>query len=126
MRDAGLSPTVARSDRALWKLYLVDAQYGSLGYAGFGELGLVDIAYDEPAGARDDDHRNWGADYLDCLSRYDGLRALRLTGLGAYVLDLAVAYRPPADAAPIRTLKILPQPRRGRRWRAELGRPPGP
>ena len=126
MRDAGLSPTVARSDRALWKLYLVDAQYGSLGYAGFGEweilegrytlavifeyaatLGLVDVAYDEPAGARDDYHGNWGADDLDYLSRYDGLRAVRLTGLGAYALDLTASYRMPADAAPIRNLKVL-------------------
>jgi hypothetical protein len=126
MRDAGLSPTVARSDRALWKLYLVDAHYGSLGYAGFGEweilegrytlavifeyaatLGLVDVAYDEPAGARDDYHGNWGADDLDYLSRYDGLRAVRLTGLGAYALDLTASYRPPADAAPTHMLKIL-------------------
>ena len=126
MRGAGLSPTVARSDRALWKLYLVDAQYGSLGYAGFGEweilegrytlavifeyaatLGLVDVAYDEPAGARDDYHGNWGADDLDYLSRYDGLRAVRLTGLGAYALDLTASYRTPADAAPIRNLKVL-------------------
>jgi hypothetical protein len=126
MRREGLSPTVARSDPALWKLYLVDAQYGSLGYAGFGEweilegrytlavifeyaatLGLVDVAYDEPAGARDDYHGNWGADDLDYLSRYDGLRALRLTGLGAYALDLAASYRTPADAAPARNLKVL-------------------
>ncbi|MBE1604748.1 helicase-associated domain-containing protein [Actinopolymorpha pittospori] len=126
MREAGLSPTVARSDRALWKLYLVDAQYGSLGYAGFGEweilegrytlavifeyaatLGLVDVAYDEPDGARDDYHGNWGADHLDYLSRYDGLRAVRLNGLGAYALDLTASYRPPADAAPIRNLKVL-------------------
>src|SRR5439155_13720926 len=121
-----LSPTVARSDRALWKLYLVDAQYGSLGYAGFGEweilegrytlavifeyaatLGLVDVAYDDPAGARGDYHNNWGADDLDYLSRYDGLRAVRLNGLGAYALDLTASYRPPADAAPARTLKVL-------------------
>jgi len=126
MRGVGLSPTVARSDRALWKLYLVDAQYGSLGYAGFGEweilegrytlavifeyaatLGLVDVAYDDPAGARGDYHNNWGADDLDYLSRYDGLRAVRLNGLGAYALDLTASYRPPADAAPARTLKVL-------------------
>ena len=28
---------------------------------------------DEPAGVRDDFHRNWGTDDLDYLSRYDGL-----------------------------------------------------
>ena len=127
MRDAGWSPTVARSDRALWKLYFVDAQYGSLGYAGFGEweilegrytlavifeyaatLGLVDVAYDEPAGARDDYHGNWGAEDFDYLSRYDGLRAVRLNGLGAFAFGLTDAYAPPVDAAPARTLKVLP------------------
>ena len=127
MRDAGWSPTVARSDRALWKLYFVDAQYGSLGYAGFGEweilegrytlaiifeyaatLGLVDVAYDEPAGARDDYHSNWGAEDFDYLSRYDGLRAVRLNGLGAFAFGLTDTYAPPVDAAPARTLKVLP------------------
>ena len=127
MRRARWTPTVARNERALWKLYLVDAQYGSLGYAGFGEweilegrytlaiifeyaatLGLVDIAYDEPAGARDDYHGNWGAEDLDYLSRYDGLRAVRLNGLGAYALGLTDTYEPPVDAAAARTLKVLP------------------
>lgn len=28
MRRGHLSPTIARNDRALWKLYLVDPQYG--------------------------------------------------------------------------------------------------
>ncbi len=123
MRDPGLPPTVARSDRALWKLYLVDAQYGSLGYTGFAEwegrytlavifeyaatLGLIDITYDDPHGARDDYHGNWGADDLDYLSRYDRLRALRLNGLGAYALDLTGSYTPAADPAPARTLKVL-------------------
>jgi hypothetical protein len=31
MRSRNLSPTVARSERALWKLYLGDPEYGSLG-----------------------------------------------------------------------------------------------
>lgn len=31
------SPTIARSERGLWKLYLVDPQYGSLGYSGFAD-----------------------------------------------------------------------------------------
>ncbi|MFC9355267.1 hypothetical protein ACFTZB_01620 [Rhodococcus sp. NPDC057014] len=35
MRRKGMSPNVARSERALWKLYLVDPQYGSLGYDGY-------------------------------------------------------------------------------------------
>lgn len=127
MKMTAWSPRVARSERALWKLYLEDPQYGSLGYAGFGEwellegrytlavvfeyaatLGLVDVAYDDPDGARDDYHENWGADYFEALSRYDGLRAIRLNDLGAYVLGLSRSYTPPEAEAPERTLKVLP------------------
>jgi hypothetical protein len=35
MMRKGLHPTVARSERGLWKLYLVDPEYGSLGYDGY-------------------------------------------------------------------------------------------
>ncbi|WP_319461393.1 hypothetical protein [Micromonospora sp. RTP1Z1] len=127
-RNRETSPTVARSERALWKLYLVDPQYGSLGYSGFADwpilegrytlavlfeyaatLGLIDIDYTDPAGARTDYHDNWGADDLDYLSRYDGLRAIRLNPLGAYALGLTGSYLPPASTAvPERTLKVLP------------------
>lgn len=125
MRRDNLSPTVARSDRALWRLYLVDPQYGSLGYAGYadwpilegrytlavlfeyaGTLGLFDLDYTDPAGARDDYHDNWGADDLDYLSRYDGLHAVRLNALGAYALGLTDRYEAPAAVAGI--LKVLP------------------
>jgi hypothetical protein len=122
------SPTVARSERGLWKLYLVDPQYGSLGYSGFADwpilegrytlavlfeyaaaLGLIDIEYTDPAGARTDYHHNWGADDLDYLSRYDGLLAIRVNPLGAYALGLTSDYQPPLDtASPERTLKVLP------------------
>jgi hypothetical protein len=128
MRHDDLSPTIARNEMALWKLYLEDPQYGSLGYAGFhgwellegryslavlfeyaGTLGLIDLDYAHPDGAREDFRENWGADELDALSRYDGLRAIRLTALGAYVLGLADSYQPSntdvIDAAP---LKVLP------------------
>lgn len=127
MRRGNLSPTVARSERALWRLYLVDPQYGSLGYAGFGDwpilegrytlavlfeyagtLGLVDLDYTDPAGARDDYHGNWGADDLDYLSRYDGLRAVRLNALGAYALGLTDDYRTPAtNVVAAGVLKVL-------------------
>ncbi|WP_200215443.1 hypothetical protein [Micromonospora coerulea] len=127
-RTRETSPTVARSERALWKLYLVDPQYGSLGYSGFADwpilegrytlavlfeyaatLGLIDIDYTDPVGARTDYHDNWGADDLDYLSRYDGLRAIRLNPLGAYSLGLTGNYQPPASTAvPERTLKVLP------------------
>jgi hypothetical protein len=127
MQRTAWSPRVARSDRALWKLYLQDPQYGSLGYAGFGDweilegrytltvlfeyaatLGLIDVAYDEASGARDDYRENWGADYFEALSRYDGLRAVRVNDLGAYVLGARRSYTPPGPEAPDRTLKVLP------------------
>ena len=118
-------PTVARNP---WKLYIGDPQYGSLGYDGFhrwsllegrytlcvlfeyaGTLGLFDLAYTEPAGARDDYHDEWGTDGLDQLSRYDGLRAVRLNPLGAYALGLTQTYGPPADTnATGSALKVLP------------------
>jgi hypothetical protein len=95
MRLEGLSPTIARNEMALWKLYLEDPHYGSLGYDGYhdwallegrytlavlfeyaGTLGLIDLDYVHPNGARDDFRGNWGGDFLDALSRYDGLRAV--------------------------------------------------
>ncbi len=128
MRSRGLSPSVARSERALWKLYLVDPEYGSLGYAGYhgwtllegrytlavlfeyaGTLGLIDLDYGNPAGARKDFRDNWGADDLDTLSRYDGLRSIRLNELGAYALGLTDSYQPPAsDGTGNGCLKVLP------------------
>ena len=126
MRRGNLSPTVARNDRSVWKLYISDPQYGSLGYAGFHEwsvlegrytlavlfeyaatLGLIDIAYTDPAGARDDFHDNWGTDELDYLSRYDGIRAIRINALGSYALGLTEHPPPPmVTAAP--PVKVLP------------------
>ena len=127
-RNRETSPTIARSERGLWKLHLVDPQYGSLGYSGYADwpilegrytlavlfeyaatLGLIDIEYTDPVGARTDYHDNWGADDLDYLSRYDGLRAIRLNPLGAYALGLAGDYQPPlSTTVPERTLKVLP------------------
>jgi len=127
MRRGDMSPTIARSERALWKLYLLDAQYGSLGYDGFhaweilegrytlavlfeyaGTLGLLDLDYVHPSGAREDFQENWGGDDLDTLSRYDGLQAIRLTALGRYALGLTEAYQPPAGEAETQPLKVLP------------------
>jgi hypothetical protein len=128
MQRGGLSPSVARSERALWRLYLTDAEYGSLGYAGFadwpilegrytlavlfeyaGTLGLFDLDYTNPAGARDDFRSNWGTDELDYLSRYDGLRAVRLNALGAYALGLTDRYQAPAASDAVAgSLKVLP------------------
>jgi hypothetical protein len=127
MHRADLSPTVARTERGLWKLYLGDPEYGSLGYAGFDDwpvvegrytlavlfeyaatLGLLDVDYVSPAHARDDFRRMWGADWIDALSRYDGLRAVRVTALGAYAAGLTPTYTPAVPDGPDRTLQVLP------------------
>ncbi|MDX3588266.1 helicase-associated domain-containing protein [Streptomyces europaeiscabiei] len=132
MRKAGHDPRIARTERALWKLYLEDPEYGSLGYDGFHNwellqgrytlavlfeyaavLGLIDVDHRPPVGARDDYRDNWGADWTDCISRYDGLLALRLNPLGAYATGQTASYLPtpaPADTAPRSSggLKVLP------------------
>ena len=109
-----------------WKLYLCEHHYGNLGYEGShgwnilqeryiaallfeyaATLGMVDVAYVDPAGARDDYQGMWGADELSFLSRYDGLRALRLTPLGSYVLGIDADYRPPAIPSNV-ALSVLP------------------
>lgn len=128
MRHAHLDPTIARSERALWRLYLVDPQHGSFGYLDYhdwkvlegrytlavvfeyaGTLGLVDVDYVHPVGARMDFQSNWGADDLNFLSRYDGLRSIRLTALGAYALGLTDDYQPATSAATESPpLKVLP------------------
>jgi len=95
----------ARTLRALWRLYVIDAYHGSLGHAGSrawdlvegryalcvlfeyaATVGLLDVAYTDPRGARHDYRALWGADQLSCLSRYDGLVAVRVNELGAAVL----------------------------------------
>lgn len=126
MHRADLDPIVARSQRGLWKLYLEDPEYGSLGYDGFHDwpvlegrytlavlfeyaatLGLLDVEYDSPAHARDDFRHMWGADWIDALSRYDGLRAVRLTALGAYTAGLTTSYVPTEPAAAKGSLQVL-------------------
>jgi hypothetical protein len=95
----------ARSLMALWRLYIADSYYGSLGHAGprvwdilegryalcvlfeyAATVGLIDVAYADPCGARDDYHALWGADQYAYLSRYDGLLAVRVNELGAAIL----------------------------------------
>lgn len=99
--------------RSPWDLYIVDAQYGSLGHAGYHDwkilqaryllaflfeyaatLGLIDVAYTEPEDARRDYKDMWGAEDLDFLSRYDGLISFCLNPLGAYCLGLTGKYTP--------------------------------
>jgi hypothetical protein len=94
-----------RSLMALWRLYLVDSYYGSLGHASreawevvegryalcvlfeyAATLGLIDVGYVDPCGARDDYRSLWGADSYPSLSRYDGLRYIRVNELGTAIL----------------------------------------
>jgi len=49
----------------------------------------------------------WGTDDLESLSRYDGMRAIRIDALGAYVLGLA-EHMPPETAATAQSIKVLP------------------
>jgi hypothetical protein len=96
---------VARSLLAQWHLHLDDPYHGSLGRAGSAAwdvlegryalcvlfeyaatLGMIDVAYADPAGVRDDYRGLWGADRHPWLSRYDGLLAIRVSELGAAVL----------------------------------------
>ena len=92
---------VPRTAKAVWDLYVEDAERGSLGYAreDLGELGawdvlegryllcvafeyaatlgLVDVAYRGPQDAREDFRGLWGTGDYRYLSRYDGLLAVR-------------------------------------------------
>jgi len=123
MRAGGFQFEVTRDP---WGLYICDPQYGSLGYEGYGgwnilqeryllcllfeyaaPLGVIDIAYEHPVGARSDFHGQWGTDDLIFLSRYDGLRYFRFTPLGAFVLGRAEHYES-GEEAPAVSLTVLP------------------
>ncbi|TDO30397.1 hypothetical protein EV643_13810 [Kribbella sp. VKM Ac-2527] len=127
MRRRKLNPRITRNDMALWKLYLVDPQHGSLGYAGFGDwnslegrytlavlfeyagtLGLFDLENLHPNGEREDYRDNWGADDLNALSRYDGLQAIRMTALGRYVFGIEDEYRPSTRRNAPPAVSVLP------------------
>jgi len=66
------------------------------------------VEYVLPAGARDDFSELYGADWIDALSRYDGLRAVRRIALGTYAAGLSETYVPAEPAAPARGLQVLP------------------
>ncbi|MHA7175159.1 hypothetical protein ACX80D_00730 [Arthrobacter sp. Sr24] len=105
MSQLGMDPQIQRTEMRLWKLYIEDPQYGSLAYDGYHDwsllqgryvlvllfeyaatLGLVDVRYVAPEGARSDYTDQWGGEELDRLSRYDGLQEVRLTPLGRLCL----------------------------------------
>jgi len=117
MHSRGLDFEVARY---AWKLYICDTQYGRLDdydnwsiiegryllaflfeYAA--TLGLIDVAYVHPAGALPDYYDLWGVDGIDFLSRYDGLKYIRINSLGAYVLGITAKYYPPV----FKTMPVL-------------------
>lgn len=123
MQAAGFDFEVTREP---WDLYIEEQGHGSLGYEGFHDwhilqgryvlcllfeyastLGLIDVAYISPAGARQDYTELWGTDDLDFFSRYDGLLYFRLNSLGACCLGLTGSYVPLAPAAKP-SLSVLP------------------
>ena len=109
-----------------WKLYIADPQYGSLGYEGYGAwemlqgsyvralffeymatLGMLDVAYLPPVASPVDMGGQWGTDDLACLSRYDGLQYVRVTGLGGWCLGVSESYEPEPVAREL-VFKVLP------------------
>lgn len=56
-------------------------------------LGLIDVALTVPWKSAEDIRKLY-CDDLTCLSRYDGLKYIRLNNLGAYVLKRAETYTP--------------------------------
>ncbi len=128
MRAERLSPQIERTRES--ELYIGPyPEYGALGYSSHywevvigsylravlweyaATLGLIDIGYTAPEDGPHDFSRVYGMDDLPYLSRYDGLRAIRLTNLGAYVLGLTATYTPgsgPTKAADTPLIQVLP------------------
>ncbi|MCZ6872797.1 MAG: hypothetical protein O7G88_04590, partial [bacterium] len=123
MQAAGFDFDVTRQP---WDLYIADPHYGSLGYDGYhnwsilqgryvlcllfeyaATLGMVDVAYVDPEGVRQDFRDQWGVDDLDFLSRYDGLMYVRINPLGAYCLGMTTTYTPSPIQART-SLTVLP------------------
>src|SRR5262249_3537689 len=70
-------------------------------------LGLLDVAYLHPEGARTDYHSLWGTDELSCVSRYDGLVSFRINALGSWCLGLVEKYEP-VEVPHEPRLRVLP------------------
>lgn len=98
-----------------YDLYIAEHHYGNLGDEGehlwellqgryilallfeyAATMGLLDVGYLPPQGARNDFGDRWGTDDLSCLSRYDGLIYVRINAFGAWCLGLAERYEAPA------------------------------
>lgn len=125
MRGTGRGFPIVAGERDPWELYISEQEYGSLGYDNehaweqlqgrfvlallfeyAATVGLLDVAYVPPQGARGDFWDRWGADDLSCFSRYDGLLYVRINPLGAWLLGHVEEYKP---AAPQKTnvLRVL-------------------
>lgn len=94
-----------------WKLYFLDQHYGYIDYNDTwpllqlryvmiylfeycATLGLIDVAYQNPHGARYEDYRScWGVDDLLYLSHCDGLQYIRVNDLGAFVMGHSDEYK---------------------------------
>lgn len=108
-----------------WELYVSDKQYGNFGYehvtwdhlegrfaSAFlleyaATLGVIDAAYIPPWGAAQDIYGLWGLENYSCISRYDGLKYIRLNPLGAWILGRSEKYTA-SEAKEKFVLKLLP------------------
>ncbi len=109
LRASGHNSLVAVDE--CWNLYVSDQQYGALGYDStnywglldgpwlrcllmeyFATLGVIDIAYVDPHGARDDFRDHWGVDDFSFIGQHDGLLYFKLTKFGAYCLGIEKSY----------------------------------
>ncbi len=123
MKLRDLLPQLASKSEGIWELYIYHREYGSLGYDGgprvlqraytraflfeyAATLGLIDIAYVSPEKVSPRWHKYWWGNDLSYLSRYDGLGAIRLTSLGAWVLGQTEEYERATEVT--ETIKVLP------------------
>ncbi|MDO8669876.1 MAG: hypothetical protein Q7O66_00390 [Dehalococcoidia bacterium] len=126
LRAEGLDPQIVRGDYS--GLYLgYSLEYGMLELTGVGywniviasylrvllmeyaaTLGIVEMSHVNPREADRFLGDRHGVDDLESLSRYDGLLAIRLTNLGAFVLGLSEQYIQPARLTVRPFLKVLP------------------
>jgi Helicase conserved C-terminal domain len=123
LRASGENFQIARVE---WKLYISMQEYGHFGHGGnrawlmlegryilavlfeyAATLGLIDVAYIPPQRARNEFREHWGTDDYECLSRYDGLKFIRLNALGAWCLGLTEDYEPEPIVVK-KTWKVLP------------------
>ncbi len=108
-----------------WSLYVLDPNYGALGYDDAhsweilqeryikcflmeyaATLGLVDVAYVRPEEVNRDFDCLWGVDELAFLSRYDGFLSFRVNELGAYCFGLTSTYSKSESKSSKKTISV--------------------